>query len=427
MKYLLLLLTLSSTLTVQARNIEFSGYITEVLSPTTYKVEEQKIVLQDRTVKKGDGPMLVGTKIEVRGVRGEQGEVLAETITVDNKESVVSQQAIISKEISATDQKEFLLHADGRKIRINSGTKLILGAGISSIKDVLPGHIVKYEGVMQMGEVLAKSVEFLSNDLEQGESRLRNSIKVDGDIRELRSEDLKEVELEGKEYKVIQSVEVQRYITRVGESLVPSYQKSLKDGDPQKIRFIFVVVRNRKFNAVAYASGLVVVNSGVFDVLENEAQLAALVGHEIAHATQEHAWRLKRANKKKRDALKVGTVAATALGLPAASLVLHLMESAVKNSYARTLENQADRIGLEYMVDAGYDPREAPALWRLVEQKRKGGGGSLFSSHDSLILRRSYLMSEIKNNYASYNHGEMIKERSEFRRIAQTVKELSAK
>src|SRR5262245_63559788 len=76
----------------------------------------------------------------------------------------------------------------------------------------------------------------------------------------------------------------------------------------------------------------------------------------------------------------------------------NMVEGAIRSGYSRSLENQADRIGLEYMVSAGYDPREAPRLWK---QMTKAVGLDVtdffWSTHDNQATRRSYLMNEIKD------------------------------
>ena len=69
------------------------------------------------------------------------------------------------------------------------------------------------------------------------------------------------------------------------------------------------------------------------------------------------------------------------------------------------LENQSDRIGLQYMIDAGYDPRQAPAVWKLMAKTNGVQATNFFwSSHDNAPTRRSYLMNELKNNYRDIDY-----------------------
>jgi len=173
---------------------------------------------------------------------------------------------------------------------------------------------------------------------------------------------------------------------------------------------------------------VVVINSGLFDVLENEAQLAAVVGHEISHAVQEHTWREHQYHRKKRMALEIGGIAASAFGAGGIASILTLIEAAIRNGYARSLENQADRIGLEYMVNAGYDPREAPRVWKLMTKKLGDHPTNLFwSNHDNNTTRRSYLMLEIRNNYNGIDYHRLRKGEEEFQSVVGLVREAGSK
>ena len=153
-------------------------------------------------------------------------------------------------------------------------------------------------------------------------------------------------------------------------------------------------------NAFATPNGIVVVHSGFMEMVENEAQLAAVVGHEIAHATHEHTWRQQQFHKKKRIGIALAGAVADAYGMQSLADMATLVNGAIVNGHQRVLENQSDRIGLQYMVDAGYDPRQAPAVWKLMAKKNGVQSTNFFwSSHDNAPTRRSYLMNELKNNY----------------------------
>ena len=84
------------------------------------------------------------------------------------------------------------------------------------------------------------------------------------------------------------------------------------------------------------------------------------------------------------------------------------MQGAIESGHSRSLENQADRIGLEYMVAAGYDPREAPRVWKLMAKKYGVQHTNVFwSSHENQATRRSYLMNELKNNYRTLDYATL--------------------
>src|SRR5262245_17805699 len=126
-------------------------------------------------------------------------------------------------------------------------------------------------------------------------------------------------------------------------------------------------------------------------------------------------------------ALNIASAFAAAYGARDLARIGNMVEGAIRSGYSRSLENQADRIGLEYMVSAGYDPREAPRLWK---QMTKAVGLDVtdfcWSTHDNQATRRSYLMNEIKNNYSDLNYSQVRSTGDNFNRIRASVKEGSS-
>ena len=271
-----------------------------------------------------------------------------------------------------------------------------------------------YEGVRDpaSGVILANSVEFARNEFEKGEqdlwlrslTRLRSADPVSkpgerGDLGELSVPDI------GK-FKLVPNEEVQEYVTKVGKSLIPMYALAIAKTDPLRFRFQFYVVVNNEPNAFALPNGIFVIYSGLFALLENEAQLAALIGHEMAHVFQEHQWRAIKDRKT----------------LPTAST--SLTAAVMRSGYTPEQENQADRAGLEYMVNAGYDPREAPKVWTAIARGTGFKGKSTFyNTYDNHPTRRSYLLNQIKANYSDLNFADLRIEEINFRRITNLANE----
>jgi predicted Zn-dependent protease len=169
-------------------------------------------------------------------------------------------------------------------------------------------------------------------------------------------------------------------------------------------------------------NGIVVVNSGLLELLENEAQLAAVVGHEIAHSTHEHTWRQQQYHKKTRIGIAIAGAVAGAYGLRSLADMSNMVNAAIVNGHQRALENQSDRIGLQYMVAAGYDPREAPAIWKLMAQKSGVQATDFFwSNHDNEPTRRSYLMNELKNNYRDLDYSSLRTDADRYAKIKAAV------
>lgn len=198
--------------------------------------------------------------------------------------------------------------------------------------------------------------------------------------------------------------DLQEYVNKVGLKLIPEHIKS-------KIPFVFIVINDDSFNAGCYPNGLSVVNTGLFKYVKNEAQLAAVLGHEIAHAVYEHGARrnsdVRNALKKKESLNKAnniydivgnvipgssnsqypgnnvriesGTTKRLLKDLPASIISKQL------SNYSVEEESQADRVGLYLLVRAGYDPREASLVWKNVFNKYGNGKAKTDSYVDNTI------------------------------------------
>src|SRR5262249_7804383 len=95
---------------------------------------------------------------------------------------------------------------------------------------------------------------------------------------------------------------------------------------------------------------------------------------------------------------------------------------ALIDGYQRRLENQSDRLGLEYMVNAGYDPREAPRVWKAMTNKLGDSPTDFFwSNHDNNATRRSYLMNELKTNYSTLEYPRFRINEAQYRAIVERV------
>lgn len=465
---------------VKIKEIKIRGYVTAVNSPTSFEIEDYRITKDEKVDLEFENlskeinfrieDVRVGTELEIKGDYDEdKGELKAKKIKIDlDQFKTLKQTAILSRLPEGIEKTEQgwtgMFFADGRRIKIQPLTKLLFKLNKSEKKDaeqrskakkekqkedernkdedvsddasdfrplqslteIQPGDVMNYEGKVDSdGAILAERVEFMRNDLEKGEASLWKSLKVNEkapDFQSLKPGELK-IDRIGK-FKLLPNKEVQEYVGRIAQSLIPRYQRELPDADPLKLPFRFYVIVNKNPNAFALPNGIIVINSGMFEVLENEAQLASVIGHEIGHSVQEHTWRQMQYHRKKRMAMAIGGIAAAAFGAYGITNMLQLIELAIRNGYQRSLENQSDRMGLEYMVGAGYDPREAPRVWKRMAIKHGDAPTDFFySAHDNHATRRSYLMLEIRNNYAGLNYSGVQRREEEFKRIAQIVKD----
>jgi metalloendopeptidase OMA1, mitochondrial len=139
------------------------------------------------------------------------------------------------------------------------------------------------------------------------------------------------------------------------------------------------LLRKNEANAYCLPGGKIVVYTGILPVTGNDAALAVVLGHEVAHATAEHAAeRIEREHLTKvAAAIVAGGVAFT----PRQYLrVFALLGTADSLPFSRKQESEADHIGLVYMARAGYDPREAVAFWKRMQRASSGKQPPEFAS-----------------------------------------------
>jgi Zn-dependent protease with chaperone function len=452
-----------SAQTLRLKEVKIRGYVTEFRSPTDFDIEDYRIsrdqtfaldfenASPDITFQLQD--IRVGVELEIKGSLNEQtGELKAKAIKVDLEQfKSIKQTAFVS---SAPQGLQLLdgswageLRADGQVIRVTNMTTVAFkptkrekklaeqkkknaeaddGEGFEALKSldqVTVGMAMTYEGKRdrETGKILAERIEFATNDLEDGEAKMWKSLKTSVKTAQgLKPGELK-IDKVGK-FKLLPDADVQAYIATLGQRLIPAYQRELPAGDPRKIPFQFHVVQDKSVNAFATPNGIVVVNSGLMEMVENEAQLAAVVGHEVAHATHEHTWRQQQFHKKKRIGIALAGAVASAYGMQSLADMATLVNGAIVNGHQRVLENQSDRIGLQYMIDAGYDPRQAPAVWKLMAKTNGVQATNFFwSSHDNAPTRRSYLMNELKNNYRDFDYSALRVNAEDYSRIKAAV------
>ena len=136
-------------------------------------------------------------------------------------------------------------------------------------------------------------------------------------------------------------------------------------------------------NAFVLPSGQIGVTTGLLKVVQNDDQLATVLGHEVGHVVARHA--AERYSTQSTTGLVLGAVqgragdysqAVGAIGGLGAQLGLLL-------PFSRNHELEADRLGVDYVAAAGYKPSESIALWRLMAQQRQSGTPEFASTHPS--------------------------------------------
>ncbi len=177
--------------------------------------------------------------------------------------------------------------------------------------------------------------------------------------------------------------ELQAYVDRIGQEVLQYSHLRAPDADPefQNTPFTFRVLDSPVVNAFALPGGYVYVTRGLLTHLNNEAQLAVVLGHEIVHVAARHA--SQRAFEAQTGQLGViaGAVLGQAvLGGSAAQSILDLGSTATQLlllSYGRDDERESDRHGVAYAAQAGYEAGEAAEFFVSLDRLGAQSGGQL--------------------------------------------------
>ena len=172
--------------------------------------------------------------------------------------------------------------------------------------------------------------------------------------------------------------ELSRYVQSVGDRLA-----AVSD---RKLPYEFKIINDSTPNAWALPGGKISINRGLLVALETEAELAAVLAHEIVHAAARHS-----AQSMERGVFLQGALVAAGVALGDSNyrdigmLGANVGAQLTQQAYSRDAETEADHYGMRYMLRAGYDPAAAVTLQqtfvRLAEGKRANWLAGLFASH----------------------------------------------
>lgn len=167
-----------------------------------------------------------------------------------------------------------------------------------------------------------------------------------------------------KQADFVEDSSVTEYVNGLG-------RKILQAVGPQPFEFKFTVVDHGAINAFATPGGYIYVYSGLIGALDSEGELVAILSHEVAHVTSRHISNRVKKSRNLNIAALAGMVAGALLGGPIGSaVIMGAMGGAVQAQlgYSREDEREADMKGLEYMVQAGYDPRFMANSFKVLQK-----------------------------------------------------------
>lgn len=217
-----------------------------------------------------------------------------------------------------------------------------------------------------------------------------------------------------QEYGVYDDAALQAYVQRIGERLGAQSHR------PQLV-YRFTVLDSDQVNAFALPGGYIYVTRGILAYLNSEAELAAVLGHEIGHVTARHS--VRQYSAAVATNLAIGLLG----GGQAGQQLMGILGSALLSGYGRDHELESDRLGAEYLARTGYDPNAMIDVVGVLknqeeaEKKRAEAEGrearayhGVFASHPSADQRLQEVVAEARKfktaNGARVAHDEYLKQ-----------------
>ena len=404
--------------------MKLSGYLTARADANTLMILDDRLELTSASKiigkdDSGEHPLNLtdlapGMLVEAEGLWLDRHRFFPEKLTVDLRQNdkkihgtaYLQEEPQDASKIASGEASE--LKVDGYWLSLDAATKRAwnvakASAGLpvkySGASSLLAGYHVKYSGSPRKdGRIAAEEVE-LGPPAPADDYRMPHNLEVVRakdpqtgiDVLEFRQGN----KVQGR-MKLLAERTVQEYVGHLGDSLIPEGAK----GTRRSIEFRFFVVEDPEINAASLPDGTLLVNTGLLGAIENEAQLAFILSHEMAHVLQVHYRREIEETRGSRVGLTIAGLAASAFIGNAGMFMAQIGIASAVNGHQRELENQADRLALQNIIEHGYDPREAPNFSRIVVDRYGNRTTSkLWSNHDSSLIRGSFLTVQLIREY----------------------------
>ncbi len=223
--------------------------------------------------------------------------------------------------------------------------------------------------------------------------RQQSLMVSDGDVLSLSTQQYQEFM---KTAKLSTNAANTAMVKRVGQNLATAVTNYLNANgmaaDVQNFKWTFNLVQNKEANAWCMPGGLICVYEGILPLTQDEASLAIVLGHEIAHAVARHSAEQMSTKIKQQYGMQVGAAVLGGIGVGSnTSSIIQAIAAQGFNfknlSYSRSHESEADHMGLIFAAMAGYDPQVAVSFWQRMAAASNNQRSEFLSDHPSDATR----------------------------------------
>ncbi|MBR6276605.1 MAG: M48 family metallopeptidase [Prevotella sp.] len=215
----------------------------------------------------------------------------------------------------------------------------------------------------------------------------------DGEVLSLASQQYQEFM---KSAKLSTNATNSAMVKQVGQRLASAVTNYLNSNglsaEVKNFSWEFNLVQDNQVNAWCMPGGKIVVYEGLLPVTQNEASLAIVLGHEIAHAVAKHSAEQLSTQMRQQQGLQIGTAIAGAMGMGQNTQSIIQTVAALNFNfgnlkYSRNHESEADHMGLIFAAMAGYDPQVAVSFWQRMSSASTNQTAEFLSDHPSDATR----------------------------------------
>jgi len=403
----------------------FDGYVTNIVFAGEFDVGQRHILCDAHT--KWQRPHLpdyltelrVGMMVRVEGDT-RNGAFVAKSVQVDPRKTrvkttvegrgLIQQPPQLRKEGMGQEGK---LWVEGYPLHVTPDTTLLAADGTGLVGEQVTANITTNVWATYKAErgsdgaLTATLIKFEPNQVDADEQDYHDRAKpryIDADPGKHKPAQLIFGSKVAVKFDVLPDQEVQDYVRRIGNSLVPQYQKDLPASDPTKIDFRFYVVKVASLwmgnmeDEIDLPNGIVLVQEDVLESFENEAQLAAFLAYCVAHVLEKQDYIYNTRLHRDKYAYLAGAYAGR-YGLPVSEVFGLKLQALIVE-----IAERCDRIGLTYMLQQGYDIRQAALSQRKLD-------GTLIDDplgpDETPQPRTVKLMEELQLDYAAINYADL--------------------
>lgn len=204
-----------------------------------------------------------------------------------------------------------------------------------------------------------------------------------------------------KEYGLYDDPELQSYVDMIG-------QKIAKKGERPELFYHFKVLNDPVINAFALPGGYIYITRGILALLNSEAELAGVLGHEVGHVTARHAVQQYTQAQSYQIMATVASIFVPEFRNRSLQQLADIAATGIIRGYGREMEMESDRLGIKYSYRARYNPKAVPDFLSILKlaskgKEKKGVFHGMFATHPDTTERINAAKERVNNLLAKKN------------------------